>query len=53
MDHVDVSPDGYWLAFEYWYFNILEDIYVMSFPSANLIQLTDHPGPDYHPVWSP
>jgi serine/threonine protein kinase len=53
MDHVDVSPDGYWLAFEYWYFNVLEDIYVMSFPSANLIQLTDHPGPDYHPVWSP
>ena len=53
MDHVDLSPDGYWLAFDYWYFNVLEDIYIMSFPSANLIQLTDHSAPDYDPVWSP
>jgi serine/threonine protein kinase/Tol biopolymer transport system component len=53
MDHVDVSPDGFWLAFDYWYFDVLPDIYMMSFPGANLIQLTDHPGLDYDPAWSP
>ena len=53
MDHVDVSPDGFWLAFDYWYFDVLSDIYMMSFPGANLIQLTNDPGFDYDPVWSP
>ncbi len=53
MDNVDVSPDGFWLAFDYWYFDVLSDIYMMTFPGANLIQLTDHPGMDYDPVWSP
>jgi serine/threonine protein kinase len=53
MDNVDVSPDGYWLAFDYWYFDKLSDIYMMTFPGANLIQLTDYPGMDYDPVWSP
>lgn len=53
MDHVNVSPDGFWLAFDYWYFDILPDIYIMNFPGANLVQLTDHPGLDYNPVWSP
>jgi len=51
MDNVDVSPDGYWLAFDYWYFDVLSDIYVMTFPGGNLIQLTMHPSPDYDPVW--
>lgn len=53
MDNVDVSPDGYWLAFDYWYFDKLSDIYMMTFPGANLIQLTDYEGLDYDPVWSP
>ena len=53
MDNVDSSPDGYWLAFDYWYYDILSDIYMMTFPRANLIQLTNHPDPDYDPVWSP
>jgi predicted Ser/Thr protein kinase len=53
MDNVDVAPDGYWLAFDYWYFDVLSDIYMMTFPGANLIQLTDHPGLDYDPVWRP
>lgn len=53
MDNVDVSQDGYWLAFDYWYFDVLSDIYIMTFPGANLIQLTDHPAMDYDPVWRP
>jgi len=27
MDHVDVSPDGYWMVFDCWYFDVLSDIY--------------------------
>jgi len=53
MDSVDVSPDGFWLAFEYWYFDVLSDIYIMTFPGGNLIQMTDHPEMDYDPVWQP
>jgi TolB protein len=53
MDHVDVSPDGYWLAFDHWFFDLLQDIYIMTFPGANLTQITDHPSRDYDPVWSP
>jgi len=53
MDNVNVSPDGYWLAFDYWYYDVLSDIYMMTFPGANLIQLTDHPAMDYDPVWKP
>jgi eukaryotic-like serine/threonine-protein kinase len=53
MDNVDVSPDGFWLTFDYWYFDKLSDIYIMTFPGASLIQLTDHTRMDYDPVWSP
>ena len=53
MDNVDVSPDGYWLAFDYWYFDVLSDIYVMAFPGANLIQMTEDPAPDYDAAWRP
>ena len=53
MDNVDVSPDGYWLAFDYWYFNVLSDIYIMAFPGANLIQMTVDPAPDYDAAWRP
>jgi serine/threonine protein kinase len=53
MDNVDVSPDGYWLTFDYWYFDKLSDIYIMTFPGASLIQLTDHNRMDYDPVWAP
>lgn len=53
MDNVDVSPDGYWLAFDYWYYNVLSDVYMMTFPGANLIQLTDHQEMDYDPAWRP
>jgi eukaryotic-like serine/threonine-protein kinase len=53
MDNVDVSPDGFWLVFDYWYFDKLSDIYVMTFPGASLIQLTDHTRMDYDPVWAP
>lgn len=52
-DHVNVSPDGYWLAVELWYHDVLKDIYIMTFPGANLQQVTDHPSLDYDPVWRP
>ncbi len=53
MDNVDASPDGYWLAFDYWYYNFLSDIYIMAFPGSNLIQLTEDPAMDYDPAWRP
>jgi eukaryotic-like serine/threonine-protein kinase len=53
MDNVSVSPDGYWLAFDYWYYNVQSDIYIMTFPGANLIQLTEHSEMDYDPAWRP
>jgi len=53
MDNVDVSPDGSLLAFDYWYFDVLSDIYVMRFPGVDLRQLTDDPALDYDPVWRP
>jgi len=53
MDNVDVSEDGFWLAFDYWYFDVLSDIYIMTFPGGNLIQMTQHPEMDYDPVWRP
>lgn len=53
MDNVDISPDGYWLAFDYWYSDVKSDIYMMAFPGANLTQLTNDPEMDYDPVWKP
>lgn len=53
MDHVDVSPDGHWLAFDFWFADVLSDIYIMVFPGANLTQITDHPAMDYQPAWRP
>ncbi|MBG0770136.1 MAG: serine/threonine-protein kinase [Anaerolineaceae bacterium] len=53
MDHADISPDGNWLAFDYWYYDFLSDIYIMTFPGSNLTQITDDPGQDYDPAWKP
>ena len=53
MDNVGVSPDGIWIAFDYWYHDVLSDIYIMTFPSTNLTQLTDDPAMDYDAVWQP
>jgi TolB protein len=53
MDHVEVSPDGDRLAFDYWYFNVLSDIYIMTFPGSNLTQLTMDSAMDYDPAWKP
>lgn len=53
LDNVDVSPDGVWLAFDYWFFDRVSDIYMMTFPGANLTQLTDDPAMDYYPAWRP
>lgn len=53
MDNITVSPDGYWMAFDMWYFDVLSDIYMMNFPGANLVQMTDHPAMDYEPAWRP
>jgi len=53
MDNVDVSKDGFWLAFDYWYFDVLSDVYIMPYPGGSLVQMTQHPGMDYDPVWRP
>jgi TolB protein len=53
LDHADISPDGFWVTFDLWYFDVLSDIYIMTFPGANLQQVTDHPGEDYDPAWRP
>ncbi len=53
MDNADVSEDGFWLAFDYWYFDVLSDVTLMTFPSGNLIPLTNHPAMDYDPAWRP
>jgi len=53
MDNVDVSKDGFWLAFDYWYFDVLSDVTLMPFPGGNLIQMTRHPEMDYDPAWRP
>jgi len=53
LDNVDISPDGAWLAFDYWFFTRVSDIYIMTFPGANLTQLTSDPAMDYHPAWRP
>jgi serine/threonine protein kinase/Tol biopolymer transport system component len=53
MDHVDVSPDGLWLVFDFWYYDVFSDIYMMRFPSSELQQLTADPGKDYDPSWRP
>ena len=53
MDHADISPDGNWLAFDYWYYDFLSDIYIMTFPGSNLTQVTVDPGLDYDPAWKP
>ena len=53
MDHADISPDGNWLAFDYWYYDFLSDIYIMTFPGSNLTQVTIDPGLDYDPAWKP
>lgn len=53
MDNVAISEDGFWLAFDYWYFDVLSDVYLMTFPGGSLIQMTEHPEMDYDPVWRP
>jgi Tol biopolymer transport system component/predicted Ser/Thr protein kinase len=51
MDHAEISPDGNWLAFDYWYYDFLSDIYIMAFPGSNLTQVTLDPAEDYDPTW--
>ncbi len=53
MDHADFSPDGFWMAFDYWYSDVLSDIYMMVYPGANLTQVTNSPGLDFDPAWRP
>jgi serine/threonine protein kinase len=53
MDNAAFSPDGFWMAFDYWYSDVLSDIYMMIYPGANLTQVTNAPGQDYDPVWRP
>jgi serine/threonine protein kinase/Tol biopolymer transport system component len=47
------SPDGLWLVFESWPEGSNHDIYIMSASGANRTRLSDAPGDDFDPVWSP
>jgi serine/threonine protein kinase len=48
------SPDGYWLAFESWPDDSLnQDIYIATITGANRQRLTTDPGVDFDPVWRP
>jgi serine/threonine protein kinase len=52
--NANVSPDGFWLAYENW--NVGEDshdIHLMTITGANQVQLTMHPGEDFQPIWRP
>jgi len=53
MNSPDASPDGYWVAFEYWYDGGNHDIYILAMPGANLTRITIDEGNDYDPVWRP
>jgi len=53
MSSPDASPDGYWVAFEYWYDGGNHDIYILAMPGANLTRITIDEGNDYDPVWRP
>jgi Tol biopolymer transport system component len=46
------SPDGSRIAFAST-FSGSWDIYVMDTDGSDLLQLTSHPGQDWHPSWSP
>jgi TolB protein len=48
-----VSSDGRWLAFERVTEQFGNDIFVMSLDNGRIRQLTDSPGYDREPTWSP
>jgi eukaryotic-like serine/threonine-protein kinase len=53
INEVDVSPDGFWFAFEGWPDGNNHDIYRMTITGANLQRLTTDRDMDYSPVWRP
>jgi serine/threonine protein kinase len=46
------SPDSYWIAFEYQE-NGNQEIYLVTVNGSNLLNLTQNPAEDFHPVWQP
>ena len=50
---VNVSPDGFWLAFEGWPAGNNHDLYIMTANGANITRLTSDPGLDFSPAWRP
>jgi eukaryotic-like serine/threonine-protein kinase len=50
---VNVSPDGFWLAYEGWPGGTNHDIFMMTANGANVTRLTSDPGLDFGPVWRP
>jgi len=49
----NVSPDGFWLAFESWPSGNNHDIFIMTANGASITRLTTDPGLDFGPVWRP
>lgn len=49
----NISPDGFWLAFESWPTGNNHDIFIMTANGANITRLTADAGLDFGPVWRP
>jgi serine/threonine protein kinase len=49
----NISPDGFWIAFESWPTGNNHDIFVMTANGANITRLTSDAGLDFGPVWRP
>jgi serine/threonine protein kinase len=46
------SPDSYWIAFE-GQENGNQEIFLVTVNGSNLLNLTQNPAEDFHPVWQP
>lgn len=49
----NISPDGFWIAFESWPKGNNHDIFMMTVNGANITRLTSDSGLDFGPVWRP
>jgi len=53
MREADISPDGYWLAFESWPKDSQHDIYILTASGSDLTQITIDEAFDFDPAWRP
>ncbi len=53
IEHLQYSPDGFWLVFEGVSENGNKDIFFATLSGAQLTRLTKDPGVDFDPAWRP